>query len=213
MKRILLLLVVPFFLSQCTDDGHKDIKHQMEINKKNVQNEAQEIIKKINTSVKDAVPAEILKLMRQHKNDQFPIQELDVSMYKERIKQNVKLLFSLLLLNKVLHKISKREDYAELIHLVKHDKDTATIPPEIREKMAKILEAHVDGPFPLKPISTKGIEADIFNDKLALVTTTKFNSIINGASKQFYDGFLETLELANDAEKSSTNTMDKSSKK
>lgn len=207
------LLLIPLLLSQCTDDGHKDIKHQMEINKKNVQNEAKEIIKKINTSVKDAVPAEILKLMRQHKNDQFPIQKLDVSMYKERIKQNVKLLSSLLLLNKVLHKISKREDYAELIHLVKHDKDTATIPPEIRKKLAKILEAHVDGPFPLEFISTKEIETEIFNDNLALVTTTKFNSIINSASKQFYNEILETLEMADISTKTDINVANDRSKK
>ncbi len=163
--------------------------------------------------MKEAVPAEILKLMRQHKNDQFPIRKFDVSVYKNRIKQNAKLLSSVLLLNKILNKISTQEDCAKLIQLVKHDKDTATIPLEIREKMAEILEAHIDGPFPLESISTKEIETEIFNDKLALVTETKFNGIINGASKQFYDEFLETLELANSAEKSNTNTMDKSSEK
>lgn len=199
MKKILLLMI-PFLLSQCTDDDHKDVKHQMEISKKDVQNEAKEIIKKINASVQDAVPAEILKLMRQHKNDQFPIQKLDVSMYKERIKQNIRLLSSLLLLNKVLYNILTQEDYLKLIHLVKYDKDIATIPTEIREKLAIILETYIDGTFPLKPIPTTKIETEIFNDKLALVTETKFNGIINGASKQFYDEILETLEMADSAE-------------
>ncbi len=46
MKKFLLLLMIPFLLSQCTDDDHKDVKHQMEINKKNAQNETQESIKK-----------------------------------------------------------------------------------------------------------------------------------------------------------------------
>ena len=213
MKKFLLILV-PLLLSQCTN-APKDAEKQAVLNEINKQKaislqrlKQQETLMFIRMM---SLHSEVIKLLKRHRNDKFPIKPLSTSEYEERIDKNACILGVLMGINDLIVSglsIQSQYQYLHLISCVNDFMISGNAVPEAREYVLQILEKYIDGPFPLKPIPTKEIEITLLRDLLDVESRNSFNIIIKGISKQEYEEILKKLEISNDGLQTLQEIMD-----
>ncbi len=196
MKKALLLLI-PLLLSQCANDDRKidsAAQNKMDFSpdeKKKIKRDAGRIMYKLMVEAHDVSRSKLLKLLRDHKNDRWPINKLPVLEYANNSDINSKVLGLVTGMNIILLKYNSREQYLYAISKLKKSKRFA---PPIYEKALSIFQRYADGPFPIKSIPTADIEDNLIEDISNLTSAEDFNDIISHNSKQKYDEELKKLE-------------------
>lgn len=193
MKKFLLLLMIPFLLSQCKereDTETKELKQQ--------QYEARsKTVGLVQVATSEQMPAELLKLLKQHENDPLPLEGLPIEESERICDIDGAVLGWIAVLNVSIEQMSP-EQYSRYVKKLEHDLELVRTKDVVQmlQRILKIIKKYENGPFPLKPIPTKELEETYYKSYLDWSVRTFFNHIAwkVGTSREKFSKILKDTE-------------------
>lgn len=193
MKKFLLLLMIPFLLSQCKereDTETKELKQQ--------QYEARsKTVGLVQVATSEQMPAELLKLLKQHENDPLPLEGLPIEESERICDIDGAVLGWIAVLNVSIEQMSP-EQYSRYVKKLEHDLELVRTKDVVQmlQRILKIIKKYENGPFPLKPIPTKELEETYYKSYLDWSVRTFFNHIAwkVGTSREKFSEILKNTE-------------------
>ena len=195
MKKCLLLLMIPFLLTQCKereDAETRELKQQ--------QYEARsKTVGLVQVATSEQMPAEVLKLLKQHENDLLPLEGLPIEESEKICNIDGAVLGWIAVLNVSIEQMSP-EQYSHYIKKLEHDLEHVKTKEVVQmlQRILKIIKKYENGPFPLKPIPTKELEEAYYKSYLDWSVRTFYNHVAwkIGTSREKYDKMIEEFEEA-----------------
>lgn len=211
MKKVLLLLV-PFLLSQCGGNGDVKLKEperqsterrgfskerlkELEQQYRKAQGKALGLVQ---VAALEQMPAELLKLLKQHENDPLPLEGLSTEESQKICDIDGAVLGWIAILNVSIREMSHKQ---YLHHMKKMERDIARNAKnksvvQILQRALEIMKEYENGPFPLKPIPTRELEEAYYKSYLDWSVRTFYNYIAwqVGTSRENLNKMIKDIE-------------------